>query len=121
MRPPGVIARYGSSYNDRDVPGMVGCLTPDVVVRNVSGGEVSAEANGRAALAEAGRQAFHTRNQAMTNAITVLDTTVVEIDYSATVASDPPNGWRAGQSVAFTGASAFELREGLIPRVVDVG
>lgn len=123
MKLPDVIARYISAYNSFDVPGMVACLTREVVFRNVSSGEVNAETNGRTAfadLANAGRLAFSERHQAVTNAITVLETTLVEIDYTATVAADLPNGWRAGQQIAFSGASAFELRDGLIDRIVDV-
>ena len=48
--------------------------------------------------------------QTVTNAITVADTTAVEIDYTATVAQDLPNGWKAGQQLAFKGASCFQLR-----------
>ena len=35
--------------------------------------------------------------------------TMVEIDYTATVAADLPNGWKAGQQLAFTGASYFKI------------
>ena len=44
---------------------------------------------------------------------------MVEIDYAATVAADLPNGWKAGQELAFRGASYFELSDGLISRIID--
>jgi hypothetical protein len=52
-------------------------------------------------------------------AITVADTTLVEIDYAATVAADPPEGWTAGQRIALRGASLFRVRDGLIDRLID--
>jgi hypothetical protein len=123
MQLPDVIARYITAYNAMNVPDMVACLARDVVFRNVSDGTVDAETADRTAfaeLAELGRRAFSERTQAVTNAITVLDTTLVEIDYTARIATDLPNGWKAGQTVAFKGASEFTLRDGLIARIVDV-
>jgi len=35
------------------------------------------------------------------------------------VAIDLPNGWKAGQSLSFTGASAFRIRDGKIASIVD--
>lgn len=122
MRLPDVIARYLTAYNDMDIPGMMACLAPDVTFRDVSDGQVTAETHDRAAfaeLAETGRTAFSTRSQTVTNAITVCDTTVVEIDFAATVAIDLPNGWTAGQALSFRGAAFFVLRDGLIARIVD--
>jgi len=123
MTLPDVVSRYIDAYNAKDVPGMIACLTRDVRFRNVSGGKIDVETHDRAAFAELagiGAAALAERQQTVTNAITVFDTTLVEIDYRATVATDLPNGWTAGQVLAFRGASSFVLRGDLIASIVDV-
>lgn len=119
---PEVIDAYISAYNRKDVDGMLACLSETVHFRNISDGEVNAEAKDKAAFAEMaafGASAFEARKQTVTNAITVADTTLVEIDYTATVAKDLPNGWKAGQALAFSGASAFRIEDGMIVSIVD--
>lgn len=123
MRPmPDVIARYIAAYNDRDVDAMLACLAETIRFENRSGGIVTATAEDKAAfaaLAHAGVAAFAERRQTVRHTITVGDTTLVEIDYAATVAVDLPNGWTAGQRLAFRGASLFRVRDGLIDRLID--
>ena len=123
MRPlPDVIARYIDAYNRKDVDGMVACLTDSVRFENRTGGAVTATATDKARFADmarAGAALFAERRQTVRRAITVADTTLVEIDYAATVAADPPEGWTAGQRVALRGASLFRLRDGLIDQLVD--
>lgn len=119
---PKEIEAYIDAYNAIDVDGMLACLAEDVHFQNISAGEVNAETHGRSAfeeLARMGAAAFSSRRQTVTHAITVADRTMATIDYRATVAADLPNGWKAGQSVAFSGASYFELKDGRIARIVD--
>lgn len=123
MRPmPDVIARYIDAYNRRDADAMLACLAGTVRFENRAGGQVTATAADRAAfaaMARAGVAAFAERRQTVLHAITVADTTLAEIDYAATVAADLPNGWKAGQRLAFRGASLFRVRDGLIDRLID--
>ncbi|MEO0912815.1 MAG: nuclear transport factor 2 family protein [Pseudomonadota bacterium] len=119
---PAPIDAYIRAYNAKDVDGMMRCLAEDVRFENHSSGEVTAEADGRAAfeeMARFGAAAFETREQVVTHAITVADTTLAEISYRAVVAEDLPNGWTKGQALAFEGASLFVVREGKIVRLVD--
>ena len=119
---PAAVETYISAYNRMDVVGMLGCLTDDVRVENYAGDALTAEADGKdafRALAEMGVAAFKNREQAVRAAITVRDVTLVEIGYRALVAQDLPNGWVANQTVAFDGRSLFELRNGLIAKIVD--
>lgn len=119
---PAPIAAYLRAYDARDVPGMIACLAEDVRFCNISAGAVTAQADDREAfraMAEFGATAFSSRRQRVTSAITVADTTLVRIAYEAVVARDLPNGWRAGQSLAFEGASLYRLRDGLIVELID--
>ncbi|SRR5690606_22335751 len=119
---PKPIESYIAAYNAFDVDAMLACLTGDVHFQNIAEGTVNAETRGKeefATLARAGAAAFASRRQTVTHAITVAGRTMVEIDYTATVAADLPNGWKAGQELAFRGASYFELSDGLISRIID--
>ena len=119
---PRPIESYIVAYNAFDVDAMLACLTGDVHFQNIAEGTVNAETRGKeefATLARAGAAAFASRRQTVTHAITVAGRTMVEIDYTATVAADLPNGWKAGQELAFRGASYFELTDGLISRIID--
>ncbi|KGF67380.1 hypothetical protein LL06_22795 [Hoeflea sp. BAL378] len=119
---PNVIKAYIAAYNAKDVPAMLACLSEDVSFRNIAGGAVTAETSDRqgfAEMAEFGASAFVTRHQQVTNAITVAETTLAEIAYTAVVAFDLPNGWKAGQEIALTGASLFRVENGKITAIVD--
>ncbi|MBO9436374.1 nuclear transport factor 2 family protein [Ruegeria sp. R13_0] len=119
---PEVIAAYIAAYNRMDVAGMVACLSDDVAFRNIVDGDVTMETSGKQAfsdLASAGVQAFKSRQQTVTNMITVGTVTLVEIDYSAVVSADLPNGWKAGQQLRFRGASAFRVEDGRIVSITD--
>lgn len=119
---PPAIAGYVEAYNRKDVEGMLSHLSDDVTFANISGGNVTAQAGNKDAfreLATFGASAFESRKQVITNVITVADSTMVEIDYSAVVATDLPNGWRRGQALRFAGASLFRLRGDKIAAIVD--
>ncbi|TYR32350.1 nuclear transport factor 2 family protein [Mesorhizobium microcysteis] len=122
MKVPDVIAAYIEAYNAIDVDAMLACLADDVHFQNISAGNVDTETRGKAEfekLARMGAGAFSARRQSVTQTITVAERTMIRIDYQATVAADLPNGWKAGQSLAFSGASYFEVRDGLIVRIID--
>ena len=119
---PEVIAAYIEAYNQMDVASMIACLSDDVVFRNIVDGDVTVETSGKQAfseLASAGVQEFKSRQQTVTNRITVGAVTLVEIDYSAVVSADLPNGWKAGQRLRFRGASAFRVEDGRIVSITD--
>jgi ketosteroid isomerase-like protein len=119
---PAVIQAYVDAYNRMDVEGMLSCLHPDVHFQNLSQGAVTAETFDRATFAELARfavTAFSTRHQSVLHCTSVGDRIMLEIDYRATLATDLPNGWKAGQELRFTGASYFECEQGKIVRLVD--
>ena len=119
---PGPVESYLAAYNAGNIDGMLACLARDVHFKDVSGDTVTAQARGLPAfetLARHGAAVFAHRTQTVLNAITVDDTTLAEISFSAVVAMDLPNGWVAGRTVAVMGASLFQLRDGKIARIVD--
>jgi len=101
---------------------MMDCLSDPISFKNLADGVVTAETSGKADFAELARfgvSAFKTRQQRVINAITVADVTAAEIEFSAVVNKDLPNGWRAGQEIAFSGKSLFVLEAGRIVSIVD--
>lgn len=119
---PEVIRSYIEAYNRKDVPGMLACLTDDVVFRNYANGRLTVETTGRRAfedLALRGAAAFETRHQSLVRTISVEDTTLAEVEFVATVSAQPPAGLRAGQRVAVSGTSMFRLEAGRIRTLVD--
>ena len=119
---PDVVARYLAAYNRRDVDGMLACLAKEARFENRTSGSVTAAASDReafAALAQADAALFVARRQKVLRAITVADTTLTEIAFTATVAADPPPGWTAGKRLSLRGASLFRVRGGLIDRLID--
>ncbi|MEM1284323.1 MAG: nuclear transport factor 2 family protein [Pseudomonadota bacterium] len=119
---PHAMEAYIAAYNAMDVDGMIAMLTDDVVFKNYSGSDLTAEADGKAAfeeLARIGVSVFRERKQTVVKAITKEDTTVAKIQYKAVVAVDLPNGWKAGEVLDFRGTSEFQLRDGKISHITD--
>jgi hypothetical protein len=119
---PAIVSRYISAYNAMDVDGMLACLDQNVRFTNLSEAEVTAETRGIEAfadLARAGAAAFRHRRQTITGSISVRERTMVKIHFEATVAADLPNGWKAGQELAFDGTSYFEHAGGKIGMIMD--
>ena len=119
---PDIIRDYIEAYNSFDIAGMLACLSNDIEFKNISYGEVNAHINSKAEfemLANMSVSAFESRKQTITRFMTVGEITMVEVDYEAIVATDLPNGWKAGQELSFSGASAFELRGDKIMRIID--
>ncbi len=101
---------------------MLACLADGTRFENRVGGRLSAETTGKAAfqrLAQMGASAFSSRSQTVRKAATAAGTTRLEIDFTGVVAKDMPNGWTAGQMLAFSGRSTFDVEHGLITRVID--
>ncbi|MEM1078139.1 MAG: nuclear transport factor 2 family protein [Pseudomonadota bacterium] len=119
---PEVVQAYITAYTQKDVGGMLACPAEEIAFSHLEDGEIRAETQGKPAFAElaaAGAQAFETRQLIIRHAISVAETTLVEIDFTGFLVLDLPNGWRTGQTAQIHGASAFHLAEGRIVRLVD--
>ena len=117
-----LVERYLAAYNAFDVDGMLALLHPDVTFENVSGGAVTASAHGREefrALAEHAATLFTSRRQAIREYVATPSGARVESDYEGVLAADLGPELRAGATLRLAGRSAFEMRDGLIVRLVD--
>lgn len=117
-----LVERYLAAYEAFDVPGMLAALHPAVEFRNVSGGEVTASADGIAAFAQLAERAatlFRSRRQTVTGYAADADGATVEVDYEGVLAADLSPTLRAGDTIRLAGRSTFGFRDGRIARIVD--
>jgi len=117
-----VIARYIASYNARDIDGMIGCVTDDVVFENISNTGQSMRLDGKDMMrqvADLSGNAFSYRRQRLVNVVTGAGKAAAEIEFEGKAAVDLPNGIRAGETVKIRGASFFEFRGNLLCRIAD--
>ena len=117
-----IIDGYLAAYNAFDVPGLLALLHPAVEFRNVSGGEVTASADGIAEfreLAERAATLFRSRRQTLTRYTESVDGADIEVDYEGVLAADLSPALRAGDTLRLSGRSTFGFRDALIARIVD--
>ena len=117
-----IINRYIQSYNDRDIEGMLDCVTEDVIFENISNASQSMRREGREQMGEVARlsgNAFSYRRQRMINLIIGEGKASAEIEFEGKAAVDLPNGVKAGETVKIRGASFFEFRGRLLSRIAD--
>lgn len=118
-----LIDRYLDAYNAFDVDGMMAVLHPDVEFRNVAGGEVNASASGAAAFREMADQAtalFTARHQRITSFDASGPGATIGVDYEGVLASDLPNGFKAGETLRLSGRSEFSFADGKIVLIRDI-
>ncbi|MEM7663290.1 MAG: nuclear transport factor 2 family protein [Pseudomonadota bacterium] len=117
-----IVSRYIACYNERDIDGMLACVTEDVVFENISNTGQSMRLEGRDAMEEVAKlsgNAFSYRRQQVLNFLEAGNKASAEITFEGKAAVDLPNGVKAGEMVEVRGASFFELRGGLLCRIAD--
>lgn len=117
-----IISKYIDAYNDRDIDGMLECVTEDVTFENISNTGHSMSFEGRKAMAEIIRlsgNAFSYRRQKLVKLIESGNLASAEVIFEAKAAVDLPTGAKAGDMIKLRGASFFELRDGLLCRIAD--
>ncbi len=117
-----VIEGYIAAYNAFDVEGMLAFIHPKVVFKNITGDEVNAQAIGvdeLRTLAEQSKLLFSSRCQEITSFNSVGDEAAVDIKFEGVLATDFPNGMKAGDTLRLTGRSEFQFREGKLYRITD--
>ncbi|MDQ2078416.1 nuclear transport factor 2 family protein [Marinimicrobium sp. ABcell2] len=118
-----LVETYIERYNNFDIEGMLSCLSESVLFENETAGEVDARTEGRSQfkeLAEQSAQLFSARKQTITSFENVEEKLVAHIAYRAVLASDLPNGLKAGETIELTGKSEFEFTGDKISRIKDI-
>lgn len=117
-----LIEKYLHAYNCLDVDAMMDFVDPEIEFRNVCGGDLDTTAVGRDEFRELAQQSaflFSSREQTPTKFEAKDETVSVDIDFSGTLATDIPNGMKAGEQLRVTGRSEFVFRDEKIYRLTD--
>jgi ketosteroid isomerase-like protein len=117
------IVQYVNAYNNFDTDGMARDLDENIVFENISNGQMNLRTDGLAAFrkqAEAARQYFRKRKQRITSWLFEEHKVTIDIDYSAIISVDLPNGLKAGDALELKGKSVFEFEAGRITHIVDI-
>ncbi|MEM7492637.1 MAG: nuclear transport factor 2 family protein [Pseudomonadota bacterium] len=117
-----IIHRYITSYNQRDIEGMLDCVTDDVVFENISNTGQSLRFEGRDRMgnvAYLSGNAFSYRRQKLISLVVGEGKAAAEIEFEGKAAVDLPNGTKAGENIKIRGASFFEFRGRLLCRIAD--
>lgn len=116
------IQLYLDAYNHFDIDGMIAVLHPDIEFKNITNGETDLSLRGTAAFraqAEKAAVFFRERKQTISAIVITEDTAEVSIDYEAVLATDLPNGLKAGESLQMKGMSIFRFEDQLIINLED--
>ena len=117
-----LIEEYLNAYNSFDVEAMVELVDPEIEFRNLSGGDVDTSAIGQDEFRELAQQSvflFSSRKQTATKFEAEGEVVSVDIDFTGTLATDIPDGMRAGDELRVTGRSEFVFRDEKIYRLTD--
>ncbi len=117
-----LIEQYLRAYNCFDVDAMMELVDPEIEFRNVSGGDLDTTAIGRDEFQELAQQSaflFSSREQTPTKFEAEGEVVSVDIDFTGTLATDIPNGMKAGEELRVTGRSEFVFRDEKIYRLTD--
>lgn len=97
-------------------------VDPEIEFRNVSGGDVDTTAIGRDEFRELAQQSaflFSSRKQTPTKFEAEGEGVSVDIDFTGTLATDIPDGMKAGDELHVSGRSEFVFRDEKIYRLTD--
>lgn len=117
-----LIEQFLDAYNRFEIDEMMELVDPEIEFRNVSGGDVDTAAIGQDEfrdLAEQSAFLFSTRKQTPTNFQAGDKGVTVDIDFVGTLATDIPDGAKAGEELHVTGRSEFVFRDDKIYRLTD--
>ena len=116
------IENYIKAYNNFDIEGMLVQLHPEVEFENIANGEVTLSLKGIEAFkkqAEEAAKYFTQREQKITELAITNNTAEAQIDYSAILAINLPNGMQAGDELELKGKSVFTFKDGKIIKLQD--
>ncbi|SMD43884.1 hypothetical protein SAMN00777080_2497 [Aquiflexum balticum DSM 16537] len=118
-----IIRNYIEGYNNFDVSRMVQDFDKKVIFENIQNGEVTMTLNGIDEFitqAEAAKSYFLERMQKIKVFRHENDKTEIEVEYTAVLAIDFPNGLKKGQKIKLLGKSVFEFQNEKIIRLTDL-
>lgn len=117
-----IIRQYIEAYNGFNIDAILALMHPDIRFQNISHGEINAQTRGKPefeALARQSAALFTARSQSLRSLQISEDKAIAEIDFLALLASDLPNGLKAGAKLELKGTTEFLFKDGLIWSIID--
>lgn len=118
-----VVKNYIDGYNNFDIDKMFADFDESIIFENIQNGEVNMTLSGISALkgqAEQAKSYFSSRQQTIKTFAHKDDMTEIEIDYSAILAMDFPNGLKKGEKLNLTGKSIFKFADNKVVKLTDI-
>lgn len=118
-----IIKNYVDGYNAFDIDKMVRDFNEGIIFKNINHNEVTMVLDGIAAFRKQAGQAksyFEIRQQTIKSFKHKSDTTEIEVDYIATLASNLPNGLKKGEQIELSGRSIFNFSCNQIVELIDI-
>lgn len=117
------IKNYLEGYNQFDVEKMVADFDENIVFENIQNGVPTITLIGQKDFiqqAEKAKSIFSIRTQVVKTFVHQGNQVEVEIDYSAILGMDFPNGLKKGQELNLAGKSIFEFEGQKIIKLTDI-
>lgn len=117
-----IIQNYIDGYNEFDIEKMTCNFDDNVIFKNIQNGEVNITLNGINAFKQQAEQAksyFENRRQQIISIKHDTEKIEIEIDYSAILATDFPNGLKKGEKLELKGKSVFVFQDSKIIQLTD--
>lgn len=118
-----VVKNYINGYNNFDIDKMFAEFDESIIFENIQNGEVNMTLSGISAIKEQAEKAkyfFSSRQQTIKKFVHNDDETEIEIDYSAVLAMDFPNGLKKGEKLNLTGKSIFKFSDNKVVKLTDI-
>ncbi|BDR99734.1 MULTISPECIES: hypothetical protein [Pseudomonadati] len=118
-----IINNYIDGYNQFDIKKMVADLDDNIVFENIQNNDISLSLKGLTAFkqqAETAKTYFAKRTQTVKSFRHFDNSTEIEIDYTAILAIDFPNGLKKGQKLKLSGKSVFEFKKNKVIKLTDI-
>ncbi len=118
-----IIENYIEAYNSFDIEAMMTTLHPDIEFKNIANGEINASTSGKEAfrkLAEQSKSLFSSRKQTIVNYEIKDEQVSIDIEFEAVLATDLPNGLKAGETLKLKGHSEFTFSDEKILSITDI-
>ncbi len=116
------IQAYINAYNAKDIPALLALLDDQIFFENISNSSGITQTTSRQAFEQLALQSADyvaERKQVVRFMVVSATAAAVEIDYSATLATDLPNGLKAGDTIRLRGVSIFEMKNKKFTRISD--
>lgn len=117
-----IIQNYFDGYNEFDVKKMTRDFDNNIIFKNIQNDEVNMTLNGIGEFKQQAEQAksfFRNRRQQIISIKHDNYTTEIEINYTAILATDFPNGLKKGNKLELKGKSIFIFQGDKIVELTD--